>query len=46
MGQTHANPSLDSSTYFVEFLEGLELEYATNVITESMYAQADLDGNQ
>jgi hypothetical protein len=45
-GKSHANPLLDSSTYFVEFPDGSELEYAANVIAESMYAQADLDGNQ
>jgi hypothetical protein len=30
----------------VEFSDGYELEYAANIIAESMYAQAGTDGNQ
>jgi hypothetical protein len=37
---------LDTRTYTVEFPDGPELEYAANVIAESMWAQSDLDGNQ
>jgi hypothetical protein len=37
---------LDTWTYNVEFLDRTELEYATNIIAERMWAQADLDGNQ
>jgi hypothetical protein len=45
-GKAHSNPMLDSRTYTVEFADGDELEYAANIIAESMWAQSDLDGNQ
>jgi hypothetical protein len=35
-GKANTNPMLDTQTYSVEFPDGTELEYATNIITESM----------
>jgi hypothetical protein len=32
--------------YNIEFQDGTELEYAINMITECMWTQADLEGNQ
>jgi hypothetical protein len=46
VGKSNTNPLLDSRTYYVEFPDGTETEFAANIIAESMYAQADLDGNQ
>jgi hypothetical protein len=46
VGRSNTNPLLDTRTYYVEFPDGTETEYAANIIAESMYAQADLDGNQ
>jgi hypothetical protein len=45
-GKGHTNPMLDTRTYNVEFPDGAELEYAADLIAESMWAQSDLDGNQ
>jgi hypothetical protein len=45
-GKAHSKPMLDSRTYTVEFPDGSELEYAANIIAESMWAQLDLDSNQ
>jgi hypothetical protein len=46
IGRSNTNPLLDTRTYFVEFPDGTETEFAANIIAESMYAQSDLDGNQ
>jgi hypothetical protein len=47
VGKSNTNPFLDTRSYYVEFPNGTETEFAANIIAESMmYAQADLDGNQ
>jgi hypothetical protein len=46
VGRSNSKPLLDTCTYFVEFPDGTETKYTANIITESMYAQADIDGNQ
>jgi hypothetical protein len=46
-GRSNSNPLLDTCSYYVEFPDGTKAEYASNIIAErSIYAQADIDGNQ
>ena len=40
------NPILDTRVYKVDFVDGGQAEFRTNVITENMYVQCDIDGNQ
>lgn len=40
------NPILDTRVYEIEFLWGEVTELAANIITESMYAQHDSNGNE
>ena len=46
VGRAHANPTLDTWRYDVEFNDGHVTELMTNIIAESMYSQCDPDGNQ
>ena len=45
-GTASQNHVLDTRTYEVEFQDGQVAEYGANVITENMWAQCDLEGNQ
>ena len=45
MGRSHTNPILDTRMYQVEFAGGEVTELTANVITESMYAQCNSEGN-
>jgi hypothetical protein len=45
VGHAHANPFFDMREYEVEFTDGTIERYATNVITDKMYAQVDDKGN-
>lgn len=40
------NPILDKNIYHVEFDDGDIMELTANAITELMYSQCDIDGNQ
>jgi hypothetical protein len=42
----NANPILDTRTYKVKFPDGGQTEYSANVIAQSMWSQADTEGNQ
>ena len=46
VGSAHRNPALDTHVYKVRFPDGRTEELAANVITETIYAQCDADGNQ
>ena len=46
MGKSHSNPILDTRIYEVELLDGIEKEFAANIIAHNMYSQCDADGNQ
>ena len=46
MGRAHMNPILDTRIYQIEFAGGKVTESTANVITESMCAQYDADGNE
>ena len=46
MGRTHVNPILNTRMYQVEFAGGEVTESTANVITESIYAQWDVEGNE
>ena len=41
IGKAHSNPILDTREYVVEFENGVQDEYAANLITETMYSQID-----
>ena len=43
-GIYHNNPFLNTITYDVEFPNGQVKEYGTNIISENMLTQVDLDG--
>ena len=45
-GLANNNPILNTRTYEVEFPDGQVTEYAVNVITENMWSQCDIEGNQ
>ena len=45
-GTAHNNLILDTCSYQVEFPDSQLGEYSTNVITQNMLSQCDLDGNQ
>ena len=40
------NAILDTRVYKVEFSDGENAELGANIITECMYAQCDIEGNQ
>ena len=42
----NADPILDTRTYDVKFPNVEVLEYSANAITENMFAQCDIEGNQ
>ena len=46
MGQLHSKPIFDTIVYDVEFPDGTEKEFASNIITQNMYSQCEADGNQ
>ena len=46
IGRSNQNPILNTRLYEVEFLGGEMSELAANIISESMYVQCDLDGNE
>jgi hypothetical protein len=46
VGIANNNPLLDTRVYEVEFPDGHTEEYAANMITESIYAEVDPEGNQ
>ena len=46
MGRVHTNLIMDTRMYQVEFVGGNVTELTTNVISESMYAQCNADGNE
>ena len=46
IGNSNANPIMDSRVYRVEFDDGDVCELTANVIAESMYASCDADGNE
>lgn len=43
--RSNQNPIVDAHRYEVEFSEGQITELAANSISDSLYAQCDLDGN-
>ncbi len=45
-GRANTNPILDTHEYMVTFDNGDVTDLTANLITESMYAQCDPDGNQ
>jgi hypothetical protein len=46
VGNSNSNPILETQMYTVEFADGAEAKYSTNVIAENMWDQCDIDGNQ
>ena len=42
----HYNPILDMQSYKVEFPDGQISDYATNTISENMWAQCNIEANQ
>ena len=46
IGRAHTNTILDTRVYQGEFAGGKVTELTTNVISESMYAQGNADGNE
>ena len=44
IGRAHSNPILDTREYVVEFEDGVQDEYAANLIAENMYSQIDEEG--
>ena len=46
MGRSHTNPILNTRMYQIKFDGDEVTELTTNVISESMYAQCDADGNK
>ena len=46
MGRSHTNLIYDTRMYQVEFTEGKVTELTANVITESMYTQCNIEGNE
>ena len=46
MGRAYTNPILDTRMYQVEFAGGKVVKLTANIITESMYAQFDANGNE
>ena len=46
IGIANRNPILDPMVYEVEFTNGGRVELGPNVITECMYTQCDVEGNQ
>jgi hypothetical protein len=46
VGRANNNPILDSMLYVIEFPDGESLEYAVNIIAESIYSQVDDEGRQ
>ena len=46
IGHANDNPILDTREYIVEFDDSDVTELTANLITESMYAQCDPNGNQ
>ena len=46
IGRANSNPIMDTWTYEVEFEYGSMSTYSENVISESMYAQCDEEGQQ
>jgi hypothetical protein len=46
IGTANPNPILDSRLYVLEFQDGAEAECSANLITENMWAQCNIDGNQ
>jgi hypothetical protein len=45
-GRTNANSMLYTRIYKIEFPDGRNDEYTTNVIAENMYSQCDIEGSQ
>ena len=46
MGRAHRNPILDTRMYQIEFTRGKVTALTANIISKSMYAQYDADGNE
>jgi len=46
LGKRNPNPILDTRIYEVQFPDGYVLDYAANIIAESIYLQVDDEGNQ
>jgi hypothetical protein len=46
IGQSHDSPALDTQSYIVEFDDNDQAKLTANLISKSMYAQCDPDGNQ
>ena len=46
IGRAHDSPILNTREYIVEFETGEEAELSANAITQSMYTQCNLEGNQ
>ena len=46
LGNRNPNPILDTRIYEVQFSDGHVLDYAANLIAESIYLQVDDEGNQ
>ena len=46
LGKRNPNPILDTRIYEVQFPDGHVLDYAANVIAESIFLQVDDEGNQ
>ena len=46
MGNANDNPILDTRRYIIEFPDGHESAFMTNLIAENMYTQCDIHSNQ
>jgi hypothetical protein len=46
IGKSSVNPILDTRTYVVEFPDGKEAEYSSNIIAENLISMCDAEGNQ
>ena len=46
LGKADKNPILDTRVYNIEFSDGENAKLRASIITECMYAQCDIEGNQ
>ncbi len=46
IGNSNANPLLNTRMYQVEFTDGTRQDYAANMIAEAIYSQVDDEGNK
>ena len=46
IGNSNANPILDTRVYTVQFPDGSFSDYAANIIAENIFSQVDFEGNQ